>query len=224
MKVIVPTVTSSPSRTPARSKARSTPSRRSRRMASVWAPPSFRSEKATARSAARPSTSQPPAAAAPRRPRERVGAPPPRSTPPLPPPHGPGGRARPAAGSGRRCPSPVPAEITRSHTPSSSSAMSALAADDETWTFQQFGWYEPSSESSTRSWSAGGSAMTAVPRGPAAGPARGPARCGAGTGSPTLAPGRPLDQPGDVGHHELGAVPRSPDAHHPECGSSVVKG
>ncbi len=57
---MAPTVTSSPSRAPARARARSTPSRRSRRTTSACAPSSLRSESATARSAARPWTTQVP--------------------------------------------------------------------------------------------------------------------------------------------------------------------
>ena len=53
---MAPTVTSSPSRTPARARARSTPRRRRRLTASSSAPTSLRSEKATARSATRPTT------------------------------------------------------------------------------------------------------------------------------------------------------------------------
>ena len=51
---MAPTVTSSPSRAPARARARSTPRRRSRRTASACAPSSLRSDSATARSAAAP--------------------------------------------------------------------------------------------------------------------------------------------------------------------------
>ena len=58
---MAPTVTSSPSRAPARARARSTPRRRSRRTASACAPSSLRSDSATARSAARPATTQAPA-------------------------------------------------------------------------------------------------------------------------------------------------------------------
>ena len=216
VNVMSPTVTSSPSRAPARARARSTPSRRRRRTASACAPSSVRSDRATARSAARPSTSQAPGPA-------RCTSTPSgtravhddlRLAPRQPPRPAPRATSAASRADEARTPSPVAAEITRSQTPSSSAPRSALAAHHQPRPLEQLGLgRRPSSSSSTRQLrrrrrargerraqveqhdedpGALDVAQEAVPE--------------------ALALGGPLDQPRDVGHDELGPVARAPDA------------
>ena len=111
------------------------------------------------------------------------------------------------AGDGRRHPRRSRPDRRGAAASSSRSAMrSALLPDDQTGPLEEIGLVAAQlGEQHSQLVAAAAPPVAAPGRAGRRGP--GPVRCGGGTGVPAPRPRRPLDQAGDVGHHEVQAGP-----------------